>query len=186
LNSLNRAIGKLNAQITELTGRMSRGETKDLVIDHELPGVTPEMLDWWWDNIDSFERYHDWHPRSHLAFKLEHKGTKHVGSIHEVTEKIGVFPSTLRIRWEAPDAVSIPRVYQHANVGGVLDRRNQPVSWVMHQYESMPGGTKMRSTFRLPARTPGWFMKELKKHNIEEMWQFPLFLPALYADRDNR
>jgi hypothetical protein len=185
LNYIQSAIGKFNAQITEFTSRMSHGETRDLVIDHELPGITPDMLDWWWDNINSLERYRDWHPRSHLAFKWERKSDEHVGTIHEVTEKIGVLPSTLRIRWEDPDSVSIPRVYEHANLGSVLNKENQPISWVMQQYESMPGGTRMRSTFRLPARTPGWFMKELRKHNIEEMWQFPLFLPALYDDRQS-
>ena len=69
---------------------------------------------------------------------------------------------------------------QCANLGCVLDGRDQPVSWLLHQYESMPGGTRMRSTFRLPAKTPVWFIKALKKHNREEMAQVSVFLPALY------
>jgi hypothetical protein len=28
-----------------------KGETVNLVMEHELRGVTPEMLDWWWDNM---------------------------------------------------------------------------------------------------------------------------------------
>ena len=155
----------------------------DLIVDHELTGVTPEMLDWWWDNIYNTERYRLWHPQSHIAFRWEHKSDEHVGMVQEVTEKIGVFPTTLRIRWEDPSLVPIPRVYRHANAGSVLDNSNQPMSLILHQYESMPGGTKMRSTFRLPAKTLGWFMKELRKHNKEEMGQFQVFLPALYADR---
>lgn len=182
MNPLDEAIGRISAEITEFTSRISHGETRDLVIDHELPGVTPEMIDWWWDNIDSLERYRDWHPRSHMAFEWVSEGEGHVGRTHKVTERIGLFPSTLRIRWEEPDSVTIPRVYEHVNVGSILSKENEPISWVMHQYEPMTGGTRMRSTFRLPAKTPGFFIKALKKHNIEEMWQFPLFLPALYAD----
>jgi len=185
LDSLSGAIGRISSEVMLFTSRRSHGEVTDLVIDHELKGVTPEMLDWWWDNINSIERYQHWHPRSHMAFKWEHKSGEHVGTVHKVTEKIGVLPTTLRIRWEDPNSVSITRVYEHANVGTTLDKANQPISWLMHQYESMPGGTRMRSTFRLPAKTPGWFLKDLKKHNIEEMWQFPLFLPALYADRNS-
>jgi DAPG hydrolase PhiG domain len=184
LNPIDRAIGRISAEVAAFTSRRSRGETRDLVIDHELPGVTPEMIDWWWDNINNIERYRDWHPRSHMAFESVYEGDEHIGRTHEATERIGLFPSTLRIRWEQPDTVSIPRTYEHVNVGSILNKENQPISWVMHQYESMPGGTRMRSTFRLPAKTPGWYMKALKKHNIEEMWQFPLFLPALYAGRD--
>jgi DAPG hydrolase PhiG domain len=183
LNQIDQAIGRISAEITEFTSRISHGETRDLVIEHELPGVTPEMIDWWWDHIDNLERYRDWHPRSHMSFEWVQEGEGHVGRIHKVTERIGLFPSTLRVRWEEPDSVTIPRVYEHVNVGSILNKEGEPISWAMHQYESMPGGTRMRSTFRLPAKTPGWFRKALKKHNIEEMWQFPLFLPALYADR---
>jgi len=182
--SVNNVIGKLSGAIMLITSRRSRGELTDLVVDHELPGVTSEMLDWWWDNINSTERYQLWHPRSHLAFRWEHKTEEHVGMVQEVTEKIGFLPTRLRIRWEDPDLVPIPHVYGHANAGSILDRADQPISWLMHQYESVPGKTKMRSTFRLPAKTPKWFIKDLGKHNAEEMTQFAEFLPALYADRD--
>jgi hypothetical protein len=28
-----------------------KGKPKPLVMEHELRGVAPEMLDWWWDNM---------------------------------------------------------------------------------------------------------------------------------------
>ena len=37
-------------------------ETVDLVIEHELRGVTPEMLDWWWINMVNSQYYLLWHP----------------------------------------------------------------------------------------------------------------------------
>ncbi|MFX0049437.1 MAG: DAPG hydrolase family protein, partial [Candidatus Hermodarchaeota archaeon] len=56
---------KIMKQILKNSG----GKTIDLVVDHELPGVTPEMIDWWWDNIDSSERYKLWHPDDHKSFE---------------------------------------------------------------------------------------------------------------------
>jgi len=29
-----------------------KGKTVALVMEHELRGVTPEMLDWWWDDME--------------------------------------------------------------------------------------------------------------------------------------
>ena len=50
---------------------MTEGKSQELVVHHELEGVTPEMIDWWWDNIDTTERYAMWHPGSHLSFEWE-------------------------------------------------------------------------------------------------------------------
>jgi hypothetical protein len=35
----------------------SESKTIDLVVDHTLQGVTPEMIDWWWDHIDTTGHY---------------------------------------------------------------------------------------------------------------------------------
>jgi hypothetical protein len=182
LFGINRAIGRISGMIMVVTARRSHGEYTDLVVEHELPGVTPEMLDWWWDNIEDTERYKLWHPDSHQVFEWEHDCEEHVGKVQVVREKVGLFPITLRIRWEDPDDAPIPRVYSHANLGSILDGRDRPLSWLLHQYEAMPAGTGMRSTFRLPSKTPAWFIKALKKHNREEMAQFSVFLPALFEE----
>jgi len=164
----------------------SRGKTRDLVVHHELKGVTPEMIDWWWDNIDTTERYRMWHPESHLSFSWEAmEGDEHAGRIHCVNEMIAGVAITLRIRWEDPDRIAIARIYSHANAACTLNNENEPMSWVLHEYEAAEWGTKMRSTFMLPAETPDWFIEGLRKHNEEEMAQFPVFLPALYEKVGN-
>jgi hypothetical protein len=56
-------------KIMEQIIKMSKGKTIDLVVDHSLLGVTPEMIDWWWDNIDTTERYKLWHPKDHQSFE---------------------------------------------------------------------------------------------------------------------
>lgn len=176
-------VGKITQRITELTSRRSRGETRDLVVYHEIRGVAPEMIDWWWDNIDTTERYRLWHPGAHLEFTWEDRaGGGHVGRVHRVLEEIGGIPSLLRIRWEDPDALAIDRVYAHGNLGSILDGSDRPISWLLHEYEEAEYGTRMRSTFRLPAKTPGWFVRGLKRHNAEEMARFSDFLPRLYEE----
>ena len=161
---------------------MVNNETIDLVVVHELPGVTPEMIDWWWDNIDSSERYKLWHPKDHESFEWEISPKKgHIGAIQRIVENIG-FPTKLRIRWEDPKSSSIPIEYSHALVGSVINDENKPLSWLLHEYEQIEKGTKLRTTFRLPAKTPKSFIEALRKHNIEEITEFSNFLPKLYEE----
>ncbi|NHI94103.1 MAG: phloretin hydrolase [Candidatus Lokiarchaeota archaeon] len=163
--------------------RKSKGQTIDLIVDHVLIGITPEMLDWWWDNINDTERYKLWHPKSHKYFEWESNPNKHAGKIQIVLENIGRITTKLRIRWEDPDQIPIKTDYQHVLAGSILDDKNVPFSWLSHEYESINEGTKMRSTFRLPEKTPKWFINNLRKHNIEEMAEFPKFLPNLYQNK---
>ena len=39
------AIARINGWVTDFVVRISKSETKDLVVNHEIPGVTPEMID---------------------------------------------------------------------------------------------------------------------------------------------
>ena len=159
----------------------------DLVVHHELRGVTPEMIDWWWDNIDTTERYRMWHPESHLTFVWEEEaGGEHIGKVHRVTEMVGGTTIELRIRWDDPDSIPIERIYSHANAASILDDKDEPISWALHEYEAADWGTKMRSTFRIPAGMPEELIEGLRKHNTEEMAQFPVFLPALYEKHANK
>ncbi len=162
--------------------KMSKGKTIDLVVEHQLQGVTPEMIDWWWDNIDVTDRYKLWHPEDHKSFEWEisPKGG-HVGAIQRIVENIG-FPTMLRIRWEDPSQSPIPIEYGHALVGSTLDHDDMQMTWFLHEYEKFENGTKLRTTFRLPAKIPKPFIEALRKHNIEEISEFANFLPKLYEE----
>ncbi len=178
-------MARANGLVTAWVIKRSKSETKDVVIEHELMGVTPEMIDRWWALMSDTERYKLWHPTDHIWAELEVKeeGGKTVITQH-VLEKIGGIPSLLSLRLEDPDTVSIPKEYSHVVAGSSLDRNGVPYAWTQHQYEEMPGGTRMRSTFRIPAKAPGFFVKGLRKHNLEEMGQFPKFLPGLLEEVD--
>jgi hypothetical protein len=101
-------------------------------------------------------------------------------------ESISDIPaSILRIRWEEPSAAPIAPIYSHVNVGSALSPGvdDIPLGCVVHEYEKTSYGTRMRSTFLLPAFAPQQFLDSLRKHNIAEMGQFPEFLPQLYKQK---
>ncbi|MFX1568204.1 MAG: DAPG hydrolase family protein [Promethearchaeota archaeon] len=166
-----------------MNDKKSNNETIDLIVEHELLGVTPEMIDWWWDHIDNSKRYRLWHPEDHKSFKWEvspEDVNGHVGAIQRVVETIEGRPTTLRIRWEDPNSIPIKAEFKHKNAGSVLNDKDKPMSWVLHEYYSIPDGTFLRSTFRLPAIIPNSFIEHLRKHNKEEIGYFTVFLPKLY------
>jgi hypothetical protein len=166
--------------------RESKSQTTDLVVEHSLRGVTPEMIDWWWDHIDNTEGYKLWHPRDHISFRWEASPSKlgHVGAIQVAVEKIGETPPIkLRIRWEDPGSVSITTIYSHVLAASIIDHSNKPAIWLVHEYEAEPRGTRMRSTFRFPAKMPPPVLEGMRKHNREEMGQFAKFLPRLYRQK---
>ena len=168
-----------------MNNKKSNNETIDLIVEHELSGVSPEMIDWWWDHIDNSERYRLWHPKDHKSFESEISPANvkdHVGAIHRVVETIEGRPTTLRIRWENPDSIPIKAEFTHKNAASVLNNKDKPISWVLHEYHSIPNGTHLRSTFRLPAQIPNSFIEHLRKHNIEEIGHFTEFLPRLYEE----
>jgi hypothetical protein len=157
--------------------------TIDLVVDHELPGVTPEMLAWWWWNMVDSRFYQLWHPKDHISIEWEVPPTKGrlIGAIRSVEERIGEFPARkLRIRIEDPASSPIPTAYRHVNATSIIGPDDKPVVWITHEYEAESYGTRMRSTFRISANAPQQFIDALRKHNQEEMGQFPKFLPELY------
>jgi len=178
--SIRETIARINGLVTDFVVRISRSETKDLVINHEIPDVTPEMIDTWWLIMSDTENYKLWHPKDHFWARLEiREEAGRTTMTQHVLENIGGVPSLLHIRLEDPNTISIPKEYSHVFAGASLDKSGIPYAWIIHQYEEMPGGTRMRSTFRIPARTPGFFVDALRRHNQEEMSQFSKFLPEL-------
>lgn len=158
-------------------------ETMDLVNDHELDGVTPEMLDWWWKNMVNSEYYKLWHPEDHISIEWEVPPSRkdNVGAIHVAEERIGVIPAKkLRLKVVDPASSPIRATYRHIRSTCAIDEEDKPITWIVHEYELRPNGTRMRSTFRLAASTPKEVVNALRKHNKEEMGQFPKFLPNLY------
>jgi hypothetical protein len=153
----------------------------DTVVDHELQGVTPAMIDWWWVNME--KGYQLWEPDEHKSFVWEVPPPlhTHVGAIQIVEESIGGGPiRRLRIRWEDASASPIPIIYEHALLLSGLDPDNNPLRHILHQYEATSYGTRMRSTLRYLTPMPPGSGDAWVRHNKSEVGRFADFLPQLY------
>jgi hypothetical protein len=177
-----------------------------LVVDHEIPGVTPDMIDWWWVNME--KGYPLWCPDEHKGFVWEVPPPVggHIGAIQIAKESIDYGPvRDIRIAWldpnSAPQEVKDWLVYKHALVaGGLAPGASTPMAYLTHQYEEASYGTKMRSTMHLPSGqnvggpppgsppSPPPAHPSGKKptgggwiaHNKAEVGTFENFLPSLY------
>jgi DAPG hydrolase PhiG domain len=151
----------------------------EIIANHEISGVTPEMIDWWWDHIDSTERYKLWHPTDHHSFEwLIPPTTGHVGAVQRVEESFGdVSAPPIEIRWE--DANGAAAEYDHVLLASST-MVGVPAADLMHEYEKASFGTRLCSHFHFPPGAPEELIKALYQQNREEMRNFSTFLPALY------
>ncbi|MCX8031913.1 MAG: hypothetical protein N3B14_00725 [Thermoleophilia bacterium] len=156
------------------------------VVDHIIPGVTPEMIDWWWVNME--KGYELWCPEEHKSFRWEVKPPLggHVGALQVVEESINYGPvMEIHIEWLDPNLGTPEQkafwTYDHLLVAGPPKRDPAAPQFVVlsHQYEAIPGGCRMRSCMHTPPGMPrveGW-----REHNIAEVSRFKDFLPVLWS-----
>jgi len=157
--------------------------------EHELHGVTPEMIDWWWDNME--KGYPLWHPVDHHAFKwAEGKApgeVGHIGAVQIADQDGGGTGIYLDV-----SAFPFPIDYEHcmALEGFKKDKENQ--DYCVHMYSAADYGTKHRFVVILHG-PKGEEIKELRKagkgppltpgartHAREEAERWSEFLPELY------
>jgi len=160
----------------------STAAAPDAVVDHgELVGVTPEMIDWWWVNME--KGYPLWEPNDHKSFVWEVPPPigGYLGAIQIAEEKMGPMPPMkIRIRWDDPDSCPIPRTYEHAIVASGIDPEGRVGAMILHEWEKSPRGTRMRSTMRFLGPVPPGLPEIWKQHDRAEVSTFPKFLPDLY------
>lgn len=127
-----------------------------------MPGVTGEMVDWWFDwHADDPQRYRMWHP-GHVSNSIERPavpGAKaHWDAVHHPVEDVGTGVVHARIAFKRPtalgfstDALDDPRVATivAGHVGD--DRRRLWHTLMVHVWLNEPGGTVLRSHFWLGA-----------------------------------
>ncbi len=154
----------------------------DAVVEHdELIGVTPEMIDWWWVNME--KGYPLWEPNDHKSFVWEVPPPVggYLGAIQIAEEKMGPMPPMkIRIRWDDPDGCPIPRTFEHAIVASGINAEGEVQAMILHEYEKSPRGTRMRSTMRFLGPVPPNLPEIWKRHDRAEVSTFPSFLPDLY------
>lgn len=162
----------------------------ELRIRHDLlRGVTPAMLDWWFQNIEgtmehmgqNYPRYLVWHPIDHIHFELARRapdGSGGLGARFHIVEALGANLDYL--------VDSLADVLKADDTGHILSVRNSrmEVIHIEHTYAPVPGGTLFQSrTHVVPKVVPEAMGRAWLKHSVEEIGNLEFFLPGLYASQ---
>ncbi|QCF25478.1 DAPG hydrolase family protein [Hydrocarboniclastica marina] len=166
---------------------------KTIVVDQEIKGLMPEMVDWWWDNIDTTARYKLWHPVAHTSFEwvvppaYADRLAYSPGAVQKVDESLGRYDAQLLITWLDPMLVEDRVEYDHwlyASTDLAVLKNILPQT-LIHEYQANAAGDGilMRSTFTIPSffdlLMPG-FSRQLGKHALQEMQFLQYFLPEMF------
>ncbi|MDE2690718.1 MAG: hypothetical protein OXI49_09420 [Acidobacteriota bacterium] len=187
--------------------RLTAGRLRASIEHDMMKGVSPEMLRWWFENIDTWTRYNGsdfngplvpvyryWHPFDHIAVRWRRRvyvrGRLGPGSVIEIHEDLaGKHPVRAKARVSRFDdeAFNFDLL-----LGGLLR-----VGSLDHLYAEVEGGCSFYTEARIGVRVPiigrflNWiirrqFTEELLRdwivHNIEESGETEKFVPALYEE----
>lgn len=180
---------------------LARGFALPSQKQHLLPGVTAEMLDWFWANMEKC--YYLWAPGSHKRFNWV-KTPWEWGledSVHMIAEStapgLAVFGGEgIEIhRLPLADFYPFRTALAHVICEGVFNEKGELVDSTIHEWEDSPEGLLhiTATVVNTRASEPPAFVRELLQagirpvpnyatdHEDYEASQWPVFLPALYA-----
>ncbi|MDH7943372.1 hypothetical protein QGM61_06030 [Pseudohongiella sp. SYSU M77423] len=183
--------------------RKSRNGVLELTIQHDiLLGVTPAMLAWWFHHLgetmsfrgDTYARYLVWHPIDHIHWQLLVTGPDGCTGQGATFRIVEAFGGQLDHYID-----SIEFVEKCDDQGLTLVKRvmGLEVFRLEHRFIPMSDGTRYASRMVVGSCTPilGWLINYLIRpavfsdatarawllHNIEEVGNFEIFLPELFA-----
>ena len=169
---------------------------------HYLPGVTSEMLDWWWANME--KGYYLWAPGSHKRFSWVREPWQYgfLNSAHMISEAVGegmpVFGGS-GVQINRLDLTWFPfsEALDHVIVEGVFNARDEFVDMTVHMWQDAPGGcVHLTAAVADPkvSEPPQFILEMLAEdpdtkpvppsatdHGEYEASRWPVFLPGLYA-----
>ncbi len=135
----------------------------------EMPGVTGEMIDWWFDwHPDDPDRYRLWHP-GHQDIAIERpteaQAKPHWGTTHHPVEDVGIGMTHVRIEFLCPEdlgfsGAALERPGVAAIVGGFAgdDGKRSRHTLMVHVWLEAPGGgTVLRSRFWIGSKLRPYF-----------------------------
>lgn len=176
-----------------------------------LPGVTPEMFDWWfaWHGLDTL-RYKIWDKEDHLYAQTRNVEQTTDPNLswreriwhtrHDITEAFGPVPKDVVVPFIPPWEMGFDREKLEQFPGTVVAMAAEDVRTTScHVVRAVEGGSELRSRFWF-----GWCLKDgkivrfdepplpeqvpkgLLLHNIKEFTNLASFLPEIFAEeRDN-
>lgn len=136
----------------------------------DMPGVRPEMWDWWFGwHIKESSRYKLWHPEAHVFTMPGEQRSDHpalsdkqryIGNVSYIDEYIGANLMRLAVRFVAPSALGFADTEKHCTtVVGRGGPSLAPVTavWLIHQMRRTDTGCELRSRFYIgpPQPLPG-------------------------------
>ena len=159
---------------------------KDYVVTADvtemIPGVTSEMVDWWWGNME--KGYHIWAPGEHYGFDwiVPPVEVGYEGSVEASYEFDPVHPIVLTRR--SIDEYPFTDCYEHCWMSsGMLG----PVATTLiHMYQDVPGGIYWRSVQFMTKDDAALMaanadkMPDVASHMEYESGRLNAFLPQLY------
>ena len=168
---------------------------------HFLPGVTVEMLDWFWANMEKC--YYLWAPGSHKRFNWVREPWRYgfARSAHMISESVGegyaVFGgSGIQINRLGLDYFPFTAALDHVIVEGTFNDLDEFVDMTVHMWDSCPGGCRhiTAAVASTTCHEPPHFVKEMlaeqpgveliapssTDHAEYEASRWPAFLPQLY------
>ena len=164
-----------------------------------IHGVTPQMLVWWFNNMDGtieiegkpYPRYRVWHPRDHVQHQYVRvpAGGVGPGAVFRIHEVLGRNPA-----WTVDVHTDILQLdesgFRHRpRVAGL-----HPVA-MDYSFRRVAGGTLYENSLEVGFHgAPRWLNRLIVArkfdqahgkawllHNVEEVGNFEFFLPQLYA-----
>ncbi|MBR7088534.1 MAG: glycogen debranching protein [Mogibacterium sp.] len=180
----------------------AKGYTLPSQRHHFLPGLTSEMLDWFWANME--KGYYLWAPGSHKRFNwlrtpYEYGFEDSVHIIAETTDPaLPVFGGEgVEIhRLHLTDFYPFTTALKHVICEGVFNDAGELVDSTVHEWEDVPGGivhitaTVQNSKASMPPRFVLDILRDdpdaklvpnfATDHENYEASQWPVFLPELY------
>ena len=172
------------------------------IIEHApLPGVKPEMMVWFLQNIDRTDlawrghrllAYRYWHPRDHIHFEI--LGTPGPGCRFHIVEAFQANP-----RYLVDVVFDVPKL-DTTGFRLELRRLGSLIATMDEDFGESPKGMRYRVTMTLGSTAPvvGAITRFVRRrviaaqldawhrHNVEEVGNLPHFLPELYAAHARR
>ena len=181
---------------------IERGIRVKEMSQHFLPGVTPEMIDWFWANME--KGYYLWAPGAHKRFSWVRSPGQYgfLESAHMISEihvpggavfgGDGVMIQRMPLSW-----FPFTTHMEHVILEGIFTENGEMFDCTIHMWEGAEGGTNHITAAIENTRNPQLpdFVKELQEaeppapcpelgnglaHSEYEAAMWPVFLPRLY------
>lgn len=125
----------------------------------EMPGVTPEMWEWWfaWHGSEA-QRYKLWHPLAHVDVGWADGRsdlTHYIGRTSNIVEYIGPARMNVAVRFVEPASIGLDerKLKDRGEVAicgrGIVRDLRMESGWLVHHIRPVSGGSEMRSRFWL-------------------------------------